>query len=248
MAVKRLRIFAGPNGSGKSTILKSILINRKIDLGIYVNADDIEVILNQFQKLNFSDFKLSVNETVLKSFFKKSEFSPVKRNEFDLFEKLQIEDNFLVCQTNIDSYIAAELAEFIRQQLLQNSISFTFETVMSHSSKIEFLKKAKSLGYKIYLYYVATEDPEINVSRVNVRVELNGHPVSPEKIINRYFKSLHLLMSAVKISDQAYLWDNSQAKAIFLANIEDGTKLIFNDQIEYLPHWFVDSLLSNKTT
>jgi len=65
MAVKRLRIFAGPNGSGKSTILKSILINRNIDLGIYVNADDIEVILNQFQKLNFSDFKLSVNETVL---------------------------------------------------------------------------------------------------------------------------------------------------------------------------------------
>jgi predicted ABC-type ATPase len=71
MAIKRLRIFAGPNGSGKSTILKSILINRNIDLGIYVNADDIEVLLNQCQKLNFSDFKLSVNETCRSSEFRR---------------------------------------------------------------------------------------------------------------------------------------------------------------------------------
>ncbi len=53
MAIKRLRIFAGPNGSGKSTILKSILNNKNIDLGVYVNADDIEALLHKNKKLNF---------------------------------------------------------------------------------------------------------------------------------------------------------------------------------------------------
>ncbi|RXF70516.1 hypothetical protein [Arcticibacter tournemirensis] len=41
----RLRVFAGPNGSGKSTVIKSIRESessgRLIDLGTYVNADDI---------------------------------------------------------------------------------------------------------------------------------------------------------------------------------------------------------------
>lgn len=37
---KRVRIFAGPNGSGKSTI-KSI-VEDKVNLGTYVNADEIE--------------------------------------------------------------------------------------------------------------------------------------------------------------------------------------------------------------
>ena len=43
--ILRLGVFAGPNGSGKTTVLKFIkglkIDGRKIDLGYYVNADDI---------------------------------------------------------------------------------------------------------------------------------------------------------------------------------------------------------------
>ena len=49
---KRLRIFAGPNGSGKSTII-NIIRNKKIDLGIYLNADEIKV---QLEKLEIGKF------------------------------------------------------------------------------------------------------------------------------------------------------------------------------------------------
>ena len=42
---KRVRIFAGPNGSGKSTI-KSI-VEDKVNLGTYVNADEIKVFPHQ---------------------------------------------------------------------------------------------------------------------------------------------------------------------------------------------------------
>ncbi|MEO6151511.1 MAG: hypothetical protein ABIP28_15175 [Mucilaginibacter sp.] len=41
----RLRVFAGPNGSGKSTVIKKIretqVYDNKLDIGIYINADDI---------------------------------------------------------------------------------------------------------------------------------------------------------------------------------------------------------------
>ena len=61
-------------------------------------------------------------------------------------------------------------------------ISFSFETVMSHPSKIKELKKAKEKGYRIYLYFVCTDDAEINVNRVANRIEKGGHPVDVYKI------------------------------------------------------------------
>jgi predicted ABC-type ATPase len=75
---------------------------------------------------------------------------------------------------------------------------------MSHESKLAFLKKAKEAGYRVYLYYVATEDPAINIQRVEQRVLESGHDVPKDKIVSRYFKSLKLLKGAVKLSDRAF--------------------------------------------
>ena len=55
---KRVRIFAGPNGSGKSTI-KSI-VEDKVNLGTYVNADEIKVLLSRQRELDFSIYGLSL--------------------------------------------------------------------------------------------------------------------------------------------------------------------------------------------
>ena len=84
-----------------------------------------------------------------------------------------------------NSYWASVIADFIRHQLLAARISFTFETVMSSSDKIDFLKKAQSQGFRTYLYYVATNNSAINIARVANRVLLGGHSVSEEKIITR---------------------------------------------------------------
>jgi len=43
-------------------------------------------------------------------------------------------------------YEAASVAEQIREELLQQGISFCFETVFSHVSKIDFVAKARALG------------------------------------------------------------------------------------------------------
>ena len=56
-------------------------------------------------------------------------------------------------------YRAHIVPAFLRQKFLELKISFTFETVMSHRSKVELLAKARDVGYRTYLYFIATEDP-----------------------------------------------------------------------------------------
>ena len=55
------------------------------------------------------------------------------------------------------SYEAAKIAETMRLNLLSEGRSFCFETVFSHPSKIDFIAKAKALGYEIILVYIHTE-------------------------------------------------------------------------------------------
>lgn len=240
MTAKRMRVFAGPNGSGKTTILKSL--QAEIPFGVYVNADDIESLLRESKVLLFNTYQLIVSEALLQTFFKESQFAPVRRSEPDLWSKLRVKENVLHIATKTDSYLAADLAEFVRQQLLANDISVTYETVMSHESKIAFMQQAKEKGYRVYLYFKATEDPEINISRVNVRVAQQGHSVAPEIVRNRYYKSLQHLKEAVKKTNRAYIWDNSAAASLLIAEVTEGedVKIIDTDKV---PNWFVKYLV-----
>jgi len=135
------------------------------------------------------------------------------------------------------------LAEFLRQSLLNKGVSFTFETVMSHTSKISFMKEARFDGFKVYLYFVATEDFKINMSRVNLRVSQDGHPVPSEKIKERYFKSLQNLKQAVKNSDRAFIFDNSGSKPIFIAEITQGSEIQLDNE-DVVPNWVSEYLLN----
>jgi len=51
---------------------------------------------------------------------------------------------------------------------------------MSSPDKVRLLEKAQELGYRTYLYYVATSDPIINISRMKNRVRMGGHNVLAE--------------------------------------------------------------------
>ncbi len=145
----------------------------------------------------------------------------------------------------MNPYLATVAADFIRQKLLERKVSFTFETVMSHPSKVELLAKAQRADYRTYLYFVATDDPQINISRVRNRVKLGGHAVPEDRIVKRYYRSLDLLMEAIHYTDRAYVFDNSgdneDRKHTWLAEITDGSVLDLKSDRN--PEWFKRSVL-----
>jgi len=72
------------------------------------------------------------------------------------------------------SYEAASLAGQIREELLRKGVLFCFETVFSHVTKIDFVAKAKTMGYEIILVYIHLETSELNEARVYQRVTEGG--------------------------------------------------------------------------
>lgn len=87
----------------------------------------------------------------------------------------------------VNDYFTSFLADYVRNKLLGNCNKFTFETVMSHPSKLDFICKAQEMEYKVYLYFVSLSDPTLNLNRVQQRVLQGGHDVPPEKIKERYY-------------------------------------------------------------
>lgn len=97
-------------------------------------------------------------------------------------------------------------------------------------------QKAQQRSYRTYLYYVATDDPAINIARVRNRVKMGGHPVPEDKIVSRYERSLNLLVEALRYTNRAYIFDNSNHQMIWLAEITDGETLEM--KTARMPTWF----------
>lgn len=112
---------------------------------------------------------------------------------------------------------AQAIADFQRDRCLTQGLSFSFETVMSHPSKVELMVRADDVGYDVTLHFVCTSDPEINVSRVESRVSRGGHDVPKDRIVARYWRALELLSYAALVARRTVLFDNS-ALIGYLAN------------------------------
>lgn len=113
------------------------------------------------------------------------------------------------CIRNCSELEAAQEADNLRLQAINQNISFTFETVLSTPSKIKLLQYAKTKGYFIRCIYVLTTDVNINVMRTMSRLRNGGHGVPPEKVISRYYKCFEQLAEVYRLSDVFYLYDNT---------------------------------------
>ena len=124
----RLRVFAGPNGSGKSTVIKSIresqVSERSIDVGVYINADDIARALFE-QKFTFETYELTPTGA---DFFDFATASGLVSEQFTLAE-LQASVSFegpvvrLLNQKSLDR-VAQLLARYLRGRTLTGTSPF----------------------------------------------------------------------------------------------------------------------------
>lgn len=111
---------------------------------------------------------------------------------------------------SIDAVLnAANYCAEWRDKCLIERKSFVFETVMSAEDKIQFIIKAKNAGFFIRLFFISTENPKINASRIADRVMKGGHDVPISKIISRYYKAIENCKTVSSIVDRLYVYDNS---------------------------------------
>lgn len=240
---KRLRIFAGPNGSGKSTITDVVLDH--VHLGVYVNADELKKILQRDGRLDFSAYGVCLyRESFIENLRSSSLVSKI--GDVDtILSCVSFDGNQIILKDGckIEDYFVSYITSYIWKELLRTSNKFTVETVMSHPSKLDFMRQAQKAGFKVYLYFVSLADPELNKHRVLSRVAQGGHPVDENKIKQRYYRTMNNLYEALKIADKAYIFDNSAGEPNMFATKEHG---IISVNSEYIPKWFETYVISKK--
>src|SRR5262245_56455486 len=130
----RLRVFAGPNGSGKSTMYEqvrnTIVHGRPVDLGTYVNPDQIALELRRTKRLDLSRYGVLTNERTFSRFArgsgllrsqKEEEYYLVRRGwGANLFKLRDVEDTDVYAQL---------LTQHIVDLLLKARQKLSFETV-----------------------------------------------------------------------------------------------------------------------
>ena len=132
---------------------------------------------------------------------------------------------------------AAEYCADWRERCLADKQSMIFETVFSADDKLDFIRRAKQVGFFIRLFFVCTESPMINAARIAGRVMKGGHDVPIAKIISRYQKSIINCKVATGIADRVYIYDNSVdgQEARILFRFADST--IIKRYTDDIPQW-----------
>ena len=210
----RLRIVAGPNGSGKTTLMRRLAADYAVNFYDVLNADDIYA---EVKRTGAYAPRMPVDGGALFKFALASSYGADVKSAF-LDGRIDVKDDCVVFSSGAaSSYTVALVTAFLQHECIMERRSFSQETVFSHPSKIEALRAARECGFRTYLYFVATEDADINVARVRNRAALGGHSVPPGKVASRFPLSVANAAAALPHLSRAYFFDNSGETMRFLA-------------------------------
>jgi predicted ABC-type ATPase len=104
---------------------------------------------------------------------------------------IEIKNNIIVDKSRDNhSYETALITSFIMEYLLKNNISFSFEIVMSHKSKLDEIIEAKKQGYQVYHICHLSGRCQTKCIPSKHRVQKRGHYVDSDKILSNKNKSI----------------------------------------------------------
>jgi predicted ABC-type ATPase len=95
-------------------------------------------------------------------------------------------------------------------QLSEAKADFAFESTLSSRTFATFLRKLKTLGYSVAIYYFALASAQLAIRRVKLRVAQGGHNVPSDVIRRRFGRSLNNFFNLyAPLADEWALFDNS---------------------------------------
>lgn len=106
------------------------------------------------------------------------------------------------------------------------------ETVLSTDKYRRLVKKAKGLGFAVWLIYVVLDSPDRSIERIRLRVAKGGHHVDDDDVRRRYGRSLQQMKWFLDEADEAWIYDNSGTKPKQIAEKLDGVISVDEDALD----------------
>lgn len=93
-----------------------------------------------------------------------------------------------------------------REVMLHERRSFSVEDLVVDT---DLLESARDSGYATKVIFISTEDPNLNVGRILIRMSRGGQSVPLSSIPESYEQSMNSLREARKYADDLLVYDNT---------------------------------------
>jgi predicted ABC-type ATPase len=104
----------------------------------------------------------------------------------------------------------------IREQM-DRHVSFGFESTLSGTTYVRWMKAAKERGYVVHLYYLWIPSIQLALRRIEERVKRGGHDIPADVVRRRYGKGLSNLFGLyLGLADYAAIFDNSSVSPVLV--------------------------------
>ena len=141
----------------------------------------------------------------------------------DIYKKVFFDDvdKIKVAYSYAKSFVKKKILDYCN-----SNKNFVFEFVPSNSEKIEILDALKSIGYRIVVFFIKTDDVNINVSRVKNRVKNGADYVSEAKVRSRESLTNDKIDRLLSCSDEFYCYDSNDGVFLLFSYKISGEEMI----------------------
>ncbi len=95
--------------------------------------------------------------------------------------------------------------------IVTNGGQVGIETVLSTDKYLSLVEQVRSVGGRFMLIFVVVNSPELACERVAIRAAKKGHSVPPDKIHDRWYKSIQKLPKFAALAKAFWVFDNSNS-------------------------------------
>jgi predicted ABC-type ATPase len=95
------------------------------------------------------------------------------------------------------------------ERAMNARIPLVVETTLAGARGVRLLAAARRLGYRVALFFICVESPEMSLRRIAARIAAGGQSVPEADVRRRYVRSLERLPEAIRFATQFTLLDNS---------------------------------------